>query len=381
MKYNHYFFIMVYLLIAATFSYAMEKENKWHITQEITAIKKPWRARYLDENRIVVSNRYGSNVSIVNLRTNEVQTINVNNIHPLSEMICLQVDNKKIIHSHHQTIAVYDAQTGKKEWSVVEEKPIRSFACDTSKNTVYVGFGEAKNGIIKHNYITNDSEDIHVPKFCQIMSMHPTKEVMCISDYGSSGISLHSLPNLETKKDIFSLATIFICQYSPDGSCIVTGNCRYLFIIDPDKNNKTHPFLTAANDESFKNIAFHPNGLVLATLSQRQITKEDLSARFFSQYHVYKNQIVRFWDLKTQKCIYTMPVFNAQDGYDLTFSEDGSEMIIVLEDTCVRALVPFEAQKKCAYFLWLLHQIAKENNLPKDAVHHCSKMLWQTIKF
>jgi hypothetical protein len=56
-------------------------------------------------------------------------------------------------------------------------------------------------------------------------------------------------------------------------------------------------------------------------------------------------------------------------------------MIIVLEDTCVRVLVPFAVQKKCVYFLWVLHQIAKENNLPDDAVHHCSKLLWETIKF
>lgn len=382
MKYNHYFFIMVHFLTVATFSCAMEKENKWHITQEITDdIKNPRCVRYIGKDRIVGG---GSNCDtiILDLKTKETQKISSLCHWEKPSVSLLQYHQGKIVFTHHRTAKIHDAQTGQAENFLTIDAHIQSFVYCPDQNCLIIGYNKGKGGITKYNYVTSTIEEISIyGRFCEGMAIHPNKKTMCIKT--DEAISLYNLSDLKNKIKTLQAYSIggHICQYSPDGSYIVTGNGTHLFIIDPDKNNKIFPFLAAATDESFKNIAFHPKGSVLATLSQRQTTKENLSAPFFLQQSVHKSQVVRFWDLKTQKCIYTMPVFNVQDGYDLTFSEDGLEMVIVLEDTCVRVLVPFEVQKKCTYFLWALHQIAKESNLPDDAVHHCSKILWETIKF
>ncbi|HSC24885.1 MAG TPA: hypothetical protein VLB80_01540, partial [Candidatus Babeliales bacterium] len=186
-------------------------------------------------------------------------------------------------------------------------------------------------------------------------------------------ISLHKLDDTLSKFNTISLPKLrcYFCQYSPDGSYIVAGGDKKLFIIDTDAYS--YKCLENKDDEIYCNIAFHPNNLILAILSEKTVS--------LSRLCVYKQQIVHYWDIKTQKFIIAnMPVLKSSCGRDLSFSPDGLEMVIVLEGKCVRAPVPSAVNEKiCQYLLFILHQLIEDAKLPEDVMLYCGNILLKTF--
>jgi hypothetical protein len=85
--------------------------------------------------------------------------------------------------------------------------------------------------------------------------------------------------------------------------------------------------------------------------------------------------------LKTKELVYTSPELGSGCGYDLSFSDDGLEVIVALQDRCVRTLVSFAVKEKCTDILWWLHQIKEQKNLPQDIVSHCMHTFLRYLSF
>lgn len=354
----------------------MKSENKLYHVKTITAVKDPRRVRYLDNDRIVVGSS-GCGLSIVNLKTNAVQKINDDCMwKDYLTPGCLQIHNKKIIWTHHTTISVHDAVTGKRQWFATTDGHIRSFACHPSDNSLYLCFGEKKSAVTKYDYITNQCTDIFVAQSCQVMSIHPKEKVMSIAGFGSEGVSLFQIPlHLGKKADICKKGS-FICQYSPDGSHLVTGNSDHLTVFD--SNYKKGPEFLTDPHEFVRAIAFHPNHNVLAILSYFR------AGTFLQEgpQRYQHPQVVRFFNMNTHTLIEVLPaLYTNVNSYDLAFSDDGLEMIVVLNDRCMRVLVPFAVKQKCIPCLWVLHQLAEQHSVPVDVVHHCGRVLLESYKF
>jgi len=355
-------------------------ENHWlSSTQEITAVTNPWCVRYFTQDHIVVGGINGA-VHSINLRTQKIQKrIGAT---AFFRGVTLQSNNKQVITCKDTTITVYSSEKIPEcETFQTEKNEIRSFAWNSLKNTIFLCYGENRGEITQYNYVTRDCKNIPVcGQICQIMTMHPKKEIMCIADH-SGNISLYNIDDTFSKIKIINLNTklkkCWFCQYSPDGSYIVAGNEKKLFIIDPDRNVHVFPCIKAEKKdksyETFKNVAFYRNDSILAILCNRTIDHSRLCVR--------QEQFVRYFDLKTQQFIDATPKLYSQDSYDLCFSDDGLEVMVALKDKCVRMHVPFAIKEKCLYYLCVLNRIKDHSKWPNDIVRYCGNMLLELFKF
>jgi len=356
-------------------------ENHWlNNTQEITTVKKPWSVEYFTKKHVAISGADGD-VYSVNLKTQEIQKIIGHDSYRRVDAI-LQSKNKKMIICNGIEVAVYDA----KEMSVLlrcklKNERIGSFAWNGLKDSFFLCCKNKK--VIKRlNYVTGKYEDIDIQdQICELMTMHPTKEILCIAD-SSGNISLYNIDGIFSKIKTIDHATDYSeclwCKYSLDGSCIVAGNNKQLVIIDPNKNAYEFILVNAARGEAFRNIVLHPNGSILAILCNYDIK---LSDYVFKE----KKHVIYYYNMKTQKFIGVTPklIFGSQydSSYGLSFSDDGSELIIVLDKKCVRMHVPFAIKEKCLYSLCVLNRIKDYSKWPNDIVQYCANMLLESFKF
>jgi Eukaryotic translation initiation factor eIF2A len=289
MKFSGYFFVIISFLTAITSSNAMENNNQlqkyakhWlSEAQEITIVKDPWRARYCAKNKVIVGGIHGS-VHKVNLKTQ--RTLNIGQTFNYDSQLApgLQANKKKMMIVRGSETMIYDTETGiSSAFPMKIDKKVRSFAWNPLIDALFLCYGEQSNTITKYNYKADKYKEISVSdQNCQIMTMHPQKKIMCIADY-SGNISLRNIDDTLSKIKSIDLSkkleTCWFCQYSLDGSRIVVGNGKKIFIINPDideddplcVDRKINPGIY----EEFKNIAFHSNGSILAILCYRNITQ------------------------------------------------------------------------------------------------------------
>lgn len=379
MKYNHYLFVVMYLLSITALCKAMEINNALSI-EEIIAVKNLRHVQYFGKNSVIVGTSDGG-VDIVNVKTKKTHKINLPHSDMLMGFSIIQSNDKKIITCIDGKVKIYDAKMGEKvitsEQTAV--RPIvRSIAWNSFKDTIFLCYGESRAVIKKCNYVTDACEEIAIhDKICQNMIIHPKQEIMCITDY-SGNIFLYTLDNLTSPfKKIVLGGKSYFCKYSSDGSYIVAGNYLNVFIIDPNKN--ANVCLSAQINETFQNIAFHPNGSVLAILCKRYVARPRLPDRS-------NKQIVHYWNIKTQQFMYTTPELDSDGSYDIAFSDDGSESVIALEGKCVRMLVPFAIKEKCIHSLCVLNKFrliedVELKPLPQDVIRYVVSTFFETFKF
>jgi len=387
MKYNQHFFIISFCLIVSALCNAMENNNElqqyknhWlSSTQEITAVEDPWGVRYLTKGSVIISENNGI-FHKVNLKTHKkgIKNIICNESSYFGRAI-LQKNNNKIIMSKGSMLAVCDTEITAFNPIDTGDSEITSLAYNSLKDVVFLCSGGSRKAITVLSYATRKIANIPVQdQMCHIITMHPKKEVMCIADYlGNIGFYNYSVNNTLSTIKAITLNTekdCSFCQYSLNGSCIVAGNATELFIIDPEKNTDAFSCVRAQGSETFSNIAFHPNGL-LAILCSHVI------APLYAHEFICNSQFVRFFDLKTQQCIGITPVLKSTYGHDLCISDDGLEVMVVLEGKCVRMHVPFAIKEKFLHYLCVLNRIKGQGNWPNDIVRHCGNMLLESFKF
>ena len=376
MKYNLYFFIIVYFLIAVIPSHGMEQKNKLDLNsaQEVTGVKNARKIRYTRNHGIAVSSY--NECRLINPKTKESRCIDYEmDFCRSKKTLALESIDNKIILLNGRGIMTYDMQARAKGWSE-ERRDIRSISINAANNTIFACYAKYKHsgrdGIAIYNYILDKFTTISMPdKACALVATHPTKDIICIAHYLSE-ISLCKLDNLSENnlpQAIKKIETIFLvpfkqtsfCQYNPDGSYLVAGNDEVISIIEPQAMGSD---LTSPQGERFKGIAFHPNGLVLATLSDRSVSS------------LQSVGVVHYWDLKTRQIFYSTPELPFGKAHDLSFSNDGLEIAVALEDKCIRTLVPFAVKEKCSYFFLVL-----QRKLPKCLAKHCIDIFLQNLCF
>jgi WD40 repeat protein len=363
---------MFYLVASAPCS-AMENNKQlqeyghyWlNSIQDIAIVKHPRCVRYITKDQIVINGADGKFYS-VHLKTQKIQ----------------KSSNKKIITCNGTKITFYSAGERPVLWSCKTKKDdIRRLTWNPFKNTLLIYCGEESKKITLYNYGTNKCKDIFVQdRIDEIMTMHPKKEILCTADC-SGNISFYKLDDALLKIQTISSVTkgfpCWWCQYSPDGSYIVVGSNLKLYIIDHRKKGDVFPCVRPQKDEEFKNIAFHPNGSILAILCQNSPVEKP----WVSNSPLKISQLIRYLDLKTQKYIGITPEIQSDSSYDLCFSDDGLEVVVVLKDKCVRMHVSFAIKEKGSYCLCVLNRFKACYNLPLDIVQYCRNILLELFKF
>jgi len=361
------------------------------ILQEITVIKEPYFAQYLKKDRAVIVHKHGC--SIVNPITNE-EVIKIDNDHYRSrtQLPVLHPDKKKMALCYSKIIKIYDTNTGNQEWSATENNAIYSATFSPLENTVFLVCNEYRNVrcssdggaikddlatinsrgiIIKHDYITNERSEIYKGSFFYPVALHPTQNIMCAGN-DKNEIFLYHLDNLKepwkTGKLENTLAEKY--QWNCDGSFIMASGGNDIYIVD---SNLTDFYSCFKGD--FRKRILNQDSTILATLSIIKLKKEH--AKFY---------IIKYWDIATQKCIYTAKVVKKEkeswavsSDRDLSFSPDGTELMIVLEDKCMIVPVPFEVYKKKAIFItWILKNYQYNNpEIPHDVIQYIMTTLYQ----
>lgn len=371
MHYSQRLFIISYLLIAATISHAMQDHlsSYLHSCQEITAVKNPKSVRYITPDIVAISS--SNECSVVDLKTKLPLCINkVAQRWYYVDFPLLYTHNKKVISFIGQKVVMYDTQTSVKKAFLPQQEEIVALAVHPRNDEVFLSYANKKL-ITQYNYLTGTAKNGVIPGHGYVhMAIHPTKEVMCRANC-AGGIFVHSLDDFSKAHKIFALPRARVCQflqYSPDGLRIVIGNHEELYVTDPDNKSDQNISLKHGQNEQFNAIAFHPQGL-LATLSTRKTVTRD------------KKVIIRYWNVHTGNILHTSSEWDSHGAHDFSFSDDGFEVIVVLEDKCVRALVPFVVKEKCIYLLFWLNKIKEQGTLSQDIVGYCIKIFLRYLSF
>lgn len=398
MKYNHYIFIVTYLIAVASCN-AMKRESlselchaaadnkilnvesKLDIIGEITAVEKPYKVRSFGKDRAIILGK--DRCSVVDLAENkEVQKV-CSISHGFHRMLQFSFHTQGIILSSGDVARLYpiNIKNNMEKWDTVEQDSIRSATFSLHEEALYFCYKNQTQSITKYNYATRKRENIVCNKGCCAMGMHPKEKIMCV--VGNIGnIYFHDIDSMALKKSIMlPIPSCFFCEYSPDGSCIAVSGGNGILIVDPSKDEEEDDcwhYLEHDKYETLKKIVFHPEVAVVAGL-------------FDAITNVGVKRILHCWDIKTQQIVYTSQLnspfeLNSGDAYDFDFSCDGSEFIIVAKDKCIRAKVPFgviyqSTEKELLYHLFLLQQLwDRELHKPKEIEQYCAKLLLQAFK-
>jgi hypothetical protein len=369
-------------------------EHQQPVLKEITAVKNPRQAFFITDHQIVINGESGC--SIVDLTTNtEIKKISDTNnaylaIHPNKSVFAL---------THHNDINIYDAKTG-------------THRCD-----YYSPFQPKLQTIT--SAVFNNSEDIFVShkqddKYCITHFIHqkncyepPINETIidclkyCKKVDSSEGPSLHNIICHPTKKNFVCLInnnTGYISitydphedehyeygyhfraangkdlnsEYSPDGSLLACCNPQVFFIIDIKARTKDLMFINTKNKVVIQAITFHPEGSIIAALSDKEGVKH-----------------IDYWDIKNKKIIMstTLPeMHNTQSLFtsifsswfttkednptnaSLSFSPDKKNLMVIMENRCF--LMPVALGIVCrtdiqetAFLYWLFNNYQIDHN-------------------
>ena len=386
---NNLHFLIIHSLIATFASTAMENEldlkeynffEKPKIISEITVIKEPWQAEYLAEDRILVNG--GDGCCIINPITNE----KIKRIDILAPHFAIHPTTKKIAFAGKNS-AIY-SNSGDLETRIQSypTEAIKKLAFNPLYGRILLEHGVFTSNITEYNYET--CTEITTTGKISHIAFHPIQEIIytCsqnqknINVYNSAAFSFFSQNLIDTiPLSHCSNPNNILC--SPHGTLIaVEDKNKAVYIIEsndgihtvdriklPTIKNKQlcimnpitdTPTIIKLDRNPWRCMQFHPNSAVLATVMSLYINSEP-------------HQIVFYWNALTQQLITTTPPFPSHNNYNITFSLNGTKIIVVLADKCIILPVPFEviynATEKLPYLYWfLLKECLDQHNVPKD---------------
>lgn len=397
MKHKHRL-IITYFLIATPLCNAMEKSpNILERFQEITDIKNPIRAQFFSKHQIIITDMDWL-THIINLKTKKSEIIKppcdnrwVSTFvkqHPI-----LQNNGNKIVICGDKTVTINEALTGKQIWEHTEKTKINSIAWKPSKNTIFLCCQSYysqnnKSSIKKYNYLTNDHKEIAIDKqMYEFITIHPTKEVMCLVD-ATGNIYWHELDNTSSTKKrlpIRIIGSAHSCQYNADGSYVAVGYPNKIILVDQNKTPNPLLYLSAPEgeffneiipqkNEHFHKIIFHPNNSILAILGSK-------TTNVPQEVYSMKNYL-RYYDIKKLQYIDKPIEFPKNIRlYDLAISDDGLSILMTSDNKCIKMPIAFAVKEKCLFSLCVLNQFKynNEQNLPQDVARYITNILLHNI--
>jgi len=378
MEYQLSLFIAFHFFIATTLSNAME--NKLPISHaKIFAMlpsKRPHSVICFPNNTVAIAGDEGC--SLYDLSTNkECMKIDKNTDY---DIYIAAHPNKNIlaIRSNNTNLAIYDTVTNNKIWEKSSEHWCDGPVFGSIDDTVFIGNNSFN--IESFNYKNNFCKSYLLQSEHCVMSksFHPTEQEF--SSFYNNKITTLTLDKKAFIEQSFSIKSPFVaCKYSPDGSFIVGyAAFKECFILNPESGSRKQ---LTTDDTSSHAIALNPISFIVATL-------------------FCEDNCIHYWNAKNRTLITVQPALSPHDRYTycsgsqdpfqkMSFSCDGTKIIVALTDKCIVLEVPFEAlykditKEKATLIYWLLKQYQhnQNNELPDDVIQLFIHNILATSKY
>ncbi len=419
MKHSLQVFLTTSFFIAATTNIAMELEitqaKNPNILAEITCIRNPRYAQYLSNNHVVITGSDGC--SIVDPKTNtEIKKLCTLQ----SEQIVTHPNQTLFALLHYgNTIGIYDTKKDGFIWKKTVEGSLKRSPDAYDKveqirfnphdstifviRAVFASYATSYNEkyamtpcdykITNYNYITNQENSFKCGyNVCSArIAINPTQHEICIVH--PFGTTLHttndkSLTRTNSTKN-YGRSYKNSCEYSPNGSYIVQGDCHSnIYIINSQNTGQYEEFkkndYNKISREDFKNILFYSNS-ILAISSQLIIfDQEDVLNRKTKECHT----LLSYWNIHTKELVHVSPQLDASETYNFSFSPNKTKVIIALKNECVILPVPFKVickditEERFLYLLFVIQNIKPQSDIeiPQDIKTLISSTLLRTCK-
>ena len=354
-------------------------ENKGNIIAELTCVPNPTRAVFLIDDLIAIAGNNGG--SICNYRTNTEIAKICTFAMPLVCLPSLQVHpNKKIVAfgEYHKEVIIYNVET-KEIWN--KDLDLSHLLFNPVDDTIFIQ-DTADRTTTVHNY-KNKSEaacSLAGLSGVKLESFHPTQSNICLC------VKNNVLNSRVWNKDSFTkpkiihnkdrkLDGVCCCIYSGDGSLIaMITNPNGINIFDSKSNTEKH--LPQSCDYHVWDMIFHPTSFILAGLSPS-----------FPSTLLYWNTKTHM--LITEEKLLEKNIASNYTGPRLSFSGDGTKIIVMIQYRCLILEVPFSVlykdvtKEKAIFIYWLLkkYQSTQNNILPDEIVQELIKKLLVCSKY
>jgi WD40 repeat protein len=386
MKHNFYFLLTINLLIATTTCSAMEKmENKLLIPKqtilfELATTPDEKFAAFISNNRVIIN---GKTCRIMDLG-NDTPVFTFNNT-PADNTITLHPNKSCFALCNSNTIIIYETETGIKKWnsSLLGDDDIIACMFNPCDSSLFIGRSYHQY-LTQYNYNTDtvSFDPILYTTTLPLIDIHPTNRQIC-SQYGMGPGAIHLYDYNQQKNDyekaikIDNHHKLLRMIYSPNGSCIGTVNNYCINIINLKSRLastisylKDNCIINPINS-AFATIEFHPNSTVLAALlvvhNPGKSTPKKRSYSALLQY-LDSNKNLLSKDVIIAETPIAEFYIAQKPNTALSFSPDGTKIIIMFHDKCVVLPVPLqviyhpEAHKKAL----LLYELLNNHGLPHD---------------
>lgn len=334
---------------------------------EITGVKNPQYVEFLTNEHVAIQDDNGCNIFDIATNTNIKQISDKRDAH-----LAVHPNKKKLALSLDTTITIHDVTTNRYEY-ITHDKVIISSAFSSSDETIFLHPHYTFQQLIKHNY-SNSTTSIFLQyppeECCRAIACHPKKNELCIAcDIGEiTTYNQDTCAEIQTIKNINGYSRIpqRFCQYSPNGLFIVSGGSMSLNIINTQ--SYTHRSFPSS---LYHTVIFHPNSAVLTAVMDGHFC-------------------IHYYDIKTLELIAYIPELSQfhkdfTTSKKISFSLDGTQLMIALSDKCVILSVPFEViyqtdtKQRLPYLLFLLKNLPL-NQHNKDIIPHLMYTLLETFK-
>jgi len=349
MKHNLNYLIISYTIFAGPLCHAMENTGpQKDLITEITILKKPRFVEFITGNKAVIA---GDGCSIINPATNtEIKRISdfpctSLAIHQNKQKIALVESSKKVkrydaaFHKKvavdsSEEVAIYNAESYEREWSIQEEYGITEIHFNKYKPTILV-----TSGMLCCTAIYDYKKHM-----CQ------QKEVYYPKDFHNDS----------------SLNSLYLPLKNVDA---LKKSCQSLII----------PNSVFKRSLQWTDAKYCWNKSILAVLCQlpenKRIRGEEDDFCF-----------IRFWDTRTETLIYETPELKSKNCYQLAISPDENQLLIACESKCILLDIPLEVIKKNVIFMYLVlknykywalknYKLNYNESLPLDIVSLIIKMI------
>jgi WD40 repeat protein len=307
-------------------------------------------------------------------------------------------NGQKIIIAKDNSIEIRDINTGNQEWLKTEEYSIISVRFD-AKNDMFLSLKFTQDQSFLARYSCKNIQTSYwMPFSSKIhLAVHPKRTIMSVIQKTDNkggrcdSISLYDLcndlcngQNLPQRAMCFRKLQDMPCQMNEDGFLVWVNNLGKSFSVfnvneldDLGSSNYNSNILKNNNDvyrvenEQVCNTSFYPTTSILLTISEEDVSdlfldelSENESETSFSDKVVYLEQakkIIRYWNLKTKKCISAALIIYGIVS-SISFAPHGKDVAITsYGQGCKIYQVPFEVAREHAkndflYRLFLLNE-------------------------
>jgi len=370
MKHNFYFFIAIFIVVNSCNA------------MEISLTKNEKYATFLDNNSILIHGKDSCRITDIKsqktLRTiNDLLPDSEIEIHPAKKYFALFKEDE---------VQIYNLKTGQtiSNFSFENKHYIADCYFSPFQDILFLWrSGGAWHKLNHYNYITQKclSSKISTNTY-PCMDVHPTENYFCLNHQAkaikydmyrthidqSDSLNVFDYTTLIEKNytianQLYRPEDIRKIKYSSDGSLIASANNSLVYVINLDKNTGQNIKLFP-NNEKICALQFHPHNSVLAVITHDHEDYLKLNYVDITNQNIIAQNVVG-------DCYFFSKIPHARDVRSmLSFSPDGTHILIRLNYRCIIYPVPFDViyqpKNRGIKFLLLYYCLFNHYRLPKE---------------